>query len=138
MTDRRPRKARRLTIAAGLLAAASVAHGQPLTVLAGESWVFTVQNGEPTSARKVEASAKPAKGQLMVTVRALFGTNMIMTNNSPTPYTYRAELFVAGEPSGARTCALPANAQPTLEQWPQKADAVRISRFRPTGPGGRC
>ena len=128
----------RLITAALLLAAASGAHAEPLTVRTGESWVFTVQNGEPANAKKVEASAKPAKGQLMVTVRALFGTNMIVTNASSTAYTYRAELFVAGKPSGARSCALPANGQPTLEQWPQKADAVRISTFRPTGPGGRC
>lgn len=128
----------RLMIAPLLLAVASAAHAGPLTVRTGESWLFTVQKGEPASAKKVEASAKPAKGEIMVTVRPLFGTNMIMTNNSSTAYTYRAELFVAGRPSGARTCTLPTGAQPTLEQWPQKADAVRISAFRPTGPGGRC
>jgi hypothetical protein len=128
----------RLIIAALLLAATAPVQADPLTVRTGESWIFTVRNGEPVGARKVDAAAKPANGQLMVTVRALFGTNMIMTNNSSTAYTYRAELFVAGEPSGARTCTLPTGAQPTLEQWPQKADAVRIGTFRPTGPGGRC
>jgi hypothetical protein len=128
----------RLLVGAALLAASSAAHADPLTVRTGESWIFTVQNGEPANAKKVDASAKPAKGQLMVTVRALFGTNMIITNNGSTAYTYRAELFVAGKPSGVRTCALPAGAQPTLEQWPQKADAVRIGAFHPTGPGGRC
>jgi hypothetical protein len=130
--------AMRLITGALLLAAASAAHGQPLTIRTGESWVFTIHNGEPADAKKVDSSAKPAKGELMATVRALFGTSMMMTNNGPTPYTYRAELFVAGKPSGARTCALPTGAQPTLEQWPQKADAVRISTFRPAGPGGRC
>jgi hypothetical protein len=130
--------AMRLLIAAFLLAAAPATHAGPLTIRIGESWVFAVKDGEPADAKKVEASAKPAKGEIMVTVRPLFGTNMIMTNNSSTAYTYRAELFVAGKPSGARTCTLPTGAQPTLEQWPQKADAVRISTFRPTGPGGRC
>ena len=128
----------RLMLASLLLAGAPAVHAQPLTIRTGESWIFAVQNGEPANAKKVDATAKPPKGQLMVTVRALFGTNMIMTNNSSTPYTYRAELFVAGKPSGARTCALPATGEPTLEQWTQKADAVRISAFRPTGPGGRC
>jgi hypothetical protein len=130
--------AMRLTIAALLLVAGSAAQSQPLTVRTGESWIFTVRDGQPANARKVEPTARPATGQFMVSVRPLFGTNMIMTNNSSTAYTYRAELFVAGKPSGARTCTLPAGAQPTLEQWPQKADAVRISTFRPTGPGGRC
>ena len=129
----------RLIIASlALLETAAAAHPAPLTIRTGESWVFTVQKGEPANARKVDAQAKPAKGELMVTLRALFGTNMIMTNNSSTPYTYRAELFVGGKPSAARTCALPANAEPTLEQWPQKADAIRIGSFKPTGPGGHC
>jgi hypothetical protein len=130
--------AMRLMIAALLLVVASGAQAAPLTVHPGESWIFAVQNGEPANAKKVDATAKPAKGQLMVTVRSLFGTNMIVTNNSSTAYNYRAELFVAGKPSGARTCTLPSGSEPTLEQWPQKADAVRISAFRPTGPGGRC
>ena len=121
-----------------LLETAAAAQAAPLTIRTGESWVFTVEKGEPANARKVDAQAKPAKGELMVTLRALFGTNMIMTNNSSTPYTYRAELFVGGRPSGARTCTLPANAEPTLEQWPQKAEAVRIGSFRATGPGGHC
>lgn len=128
----------RLIAAAILLVAASAAQAAPLTVRTGESWLFNVENGEPVNARKVEGTAKAAKGQLMVTVRALLGTSMIVTNNSYTAYTYRAELFVAGKPSGARTCTLPTGAEPTLEQWPQKADAVRLSAFRPAGPGGRC
>jgi hypothetical protein len=130
--------AMRLIIASILLATAATARAAPLTIRTGESWIFTVQKGDPANARKVDAQAKPAKGELMVTLRALFGTNMIMTNNSSTPYTYRAELFVGGKPSGARTCTLPANGEPTLEQWPQKADAIRIGTFKPTGPGGRC
>ena len=128
----------RYLILSMLMITAAPALAAPLTIRTGESWTFSVQNGEPTDAKKVDATAKPAKGQLMVTVRALFGTNMIVTNNSSTAYTYRAELLVAGKPYGARSCALPAGGGPTLEQWPQKADAVRISTFRPTGPGGRC
>ena len=103
----------RLIAAAILLVAASTTQAAPLTVRTGESWLFNVENGEPVNARKVEGSAKAAKGQLMVTVRALLGTSMIVTNNSSTVYTYRAELFVAGKPSGARTCTLPTGAEPT-------------------------
>jgi hypothetical protein len=128
----------RAMIAALLLATASTAQTAPLTVQMGETWLFTVKDGEPANVKKAAPSAKPAKGQLMVTARALFGTNMIITNNSSIPYTYRAELFVLGEPSGARSCTLPANGQPVLEQWPQKADAVRISQFKPATESGRC
>jgi hypothetical protein len=130
--------AMKLLVAALLLAAASAAHAGPLTVRTGESWLFTVQKGEPAYPRKVDASAKPARGQIMVTVRALFGTNMIMTNNSAVAYTFRAELLSADKPTAARPCNLPANGRPILEQWPQKADAVRIGNFQSVGSGGRC
>jgi hypothetical protein len=128
----------RAMIAALLLATASTAQAAPLTVQMGETWLFTVKDGEPANATKAAPSAKPAKGQLMVTVRTLFGTNMIITNNSSTAYIYRAELFVSGEPSGARSCTLPANGLPVMEQWPQKADAVRISQFKSATEPGRC
>ena len=128
----------KILLAAILLAVAAASHSGPLTVQTGESWVFTIKDGQPVDAHKVDATAKPSKGQLMVTVRALMGTNMIMTNNSPVSYTFRAELFRGGKPNGARPCTLPANSEPIFEQWPQQADAVRISDFRASGTEGRC
>ena len=125
-------------LAAILLATSFAAHAVPLTVQPGESWLFTIKDGEPANARKVKETAKPGKGQLMVSIRALFGTYMIMTNNSPVAYTFRAELYRGGEPAGARTCTLPANAQPIVEQWSQAADAVRLSTFRAAKNDGRC
>jgi hypothetical protein len=130
--------AMKILLAGMLLAVAAASHSAPLTVQAGDSWVFTIKDGQPADAHKVEATAKPAKGQLMVTVRAVMGTNMIMTNNSPVAYTFRAEIFRAGKPAGARPCTLPANGEPIFEQWPQEADAVRISNFRASGTEGRC
>jgi hypothetical protein len=121
-----------------LVLTATPVHAQPLTVHMGESWVFSVQNGEPVNARKVEPTAKAPKGQIMVTVRSAFGTNMIMTNSSANAYTFRAELLSGGKTTAVRPCNLPAKNQPILEQWPQKADAVRISHFRVTGEEGRC
>src|ERR1700754_196492 len=109
-------------LAAILLATPVAAHAGVLTVQPGENWVFMIKDGEPANARKVEATAKPGKGQLMVSIRALLGTYMIMTNNSSVAYTFRAELYRGGEPGGARTCTLPANAQPIVEQWPKAAD----------------
>jgi len=118
--------------------AATPLQAAPLTVRTGETWLFTVKHGEPANARKVQSSAKPGKGQLMISVRALFGTNMIVTNNSPAAYTFRAELLRGGKVTAARPCDLPANGSPILEQWPQKADAVRISHFKKAGSEGRC
>src|SRR5207342_2274312 len=46
----------------------------PLTVHVGENWLFAIDQGEPVHARKVEASASPAKGEVKVSVRALLGT----------------------------------------------------------------
>ena len=65
-----------------LLLAAAPAQAAPLTVKPGETWVFSVKDGQPASARKVASSAKPAKGQIVVAVRAMMGTTMIVTNRS--------------------------------------------------------
>ena len=128
----------KLLIGTLVLAAASAAQGAPLTVRTGETWLFTVEMGEPANARKVDSSAKPAKGQLMISVRAMMGTAMIVTNNSPVAYTFRAELLRGGKAEAARTCTLPGKPTPIFEQWPQKADAVRIGDFKATGPAGNC
>ena len=128
----------KILLAAMLLAAASTAHAAPLTVRAGESWLFTVRNGQPANARKTQATAKPAKGELMVTVRALFGTALIATNNSGIGYKFSAELLPARNMTAVRTCVLPAGGKPTLEQWEQKAAAVRLSNFRATTNEGVC
>jgi len=119
-------------------AAASVAQAAPLTVQTGESWVFTIKDGQPANPHKATASAKPEKGELMVTVRALFGTTMFVTNNSKVAYTYKAELLSNGKTTAARSCTLPATGRPVMEQWEQKSDGVRISDFRASGTEGRC
>jgi hypothetical protein len=116
----------------GLLAALA------LTVGTGETWLFSIDHGQPAQARKVEATAKPARGEVKVTVRTLFGTMMTISNNSPQGYTFQAQLIGAENKAvNARTCTLPPGNQPALESWPQKAAAVRISDFKPA-KGGRC
>ena len=116
----------------GLLAALA------LTVGTGETWLFSIDHGQPAHARKVEAAAKPARGEVKVAVRALFGTMMTISNNSAQGYTFQAQLIGAdGKAATARTCTLPPGNQPALESWPQKAAAVRISDFKPA-KGGRC
>ena len=123
---------------AALLFSAAPAQAAGLTVRTGETWVFAIKNGEPAQARKVTASAKIPKGQIKVSVRAMLGTAMTVTNNSPIAYTFRAELLKDGKATAARPCTLPANARPIFEQWQQKADAVRISNFTLAGAEGRC
>ena len=123
---------------AALLLSAAPAQAAGLTVRTGETWLFTVKNGEPAQARKVSPSAKIPKGQIKVSVRAMLGTTMTVTNNSPIAYTFRAELLKDGKATAARPCTLPASARPIFEQWEQKADAVRISNFRLAGAEGRC
>ena len=121
-----------------LLLAATPLQAAPLTVKTGETWIFTVKNGEPAKARKVTPSAKVAKGQIKVSVRAMMGTTMIVTNNSPIAYTFRAELLQGGKVVAPRPCTLPANAKPIFEQWQQKAEAVRIGKFTAASADGRC
>ena len=122
----------RLLAAALLLCMAAPAAAEPLTVRVGESWVFALAKGEPSRARKVPASAKPAPGEIKVSVNGLMGTTLTATSNNKLSYTFKAELV--GGPSGhrARTCTLPANGRPILENWPAKATAVRIGDFRQT------
>ena len=109
-----------------------------LTVQTGETWLFSIDHGEPVHARKVDAAAKPASGEVKIAVRALFGTNMTITNNGPQGYTFQAQLIGRnGKAVTARTCTLPPGNQPTLESWPEKAAAVRIGDFKPA-KGGRC
>jgi hypothetical protein len=125
-----------LTLA--LLAAATPAFAEPLTVRPGETWLFTLDHGDPARPRKVEATAAPARGEMKVSVRALFGTMMTITNNSGAGYTFQAQLIGAdGKAVNARSCGAPASNQPALESWPQKAAAVRIGGFKPA-KGGRC
>ena len=124
--------------AALLLLAAAPAQAAGLTIRTGETWFFTVKDGEPANARRVSPSAKIPKGQIKVAVRPLLGTSMVVTNNSPIAYTFHAELLSAGTATAARSCTLPANARPTFEQWQEKADAVRISAFKPATADGRC
>ena len=125
-------------LAAALFVLAAPAQAARLTVRTGETWLFTVKNGEPAQARKVTPSAKISKGQIKVSVRAMLGTAMTVTNNSPIAYTFRAELLKDGKATAARPCTLPANARPIFEQWEQKADAVRIGNFTLAGAEGRC
>ena len=125
-------------IAALLLLAAAPVQAAGLTARTGETWIFTVKNGEPANARRVTPSARIPKGQIKVSVRAMLGTAMTVTNNSPIAYTYRAELLSGGKASVARSCTLPPNARPSFEQWQQKAEAVRIGGFKIADHDGTC
>ena len=124
--------------AALLLLATAPAQAAGLTVRTGETWFFTIKDGEPANARRVSPSAKIPKGQIKVSVRPLLGTTMVVTNNSPIAYSFRAELLLEGKAILARSCTLPANARPTFEQWQEKAEAVRIGSFKPASADGRC
>ena len=75
---------------------------------------------------------------MKVSVRAAFGTMMTISINSTQGYTFDAQLIDAmGKATSARSCTLPPNNQPALENWPQKAAAVRIGNFKPA-KGGNC
>jgi hypothetical protein len=121
-----------------LLFTSAVAQAAPLTVRTGETWLFSISRGQPVKARKVEATATPPRGHVKVSVRSAFGTMMTISINSEQGYTFDAQLIDAtGNAVKARSCTLPPKSQPALENWPQKASAVRIGNFRPA-KGGRC
>ena len=124
---------------ATLLILAPVAgQAKPLTIKVGESWAFQIKGGDPVKARKVAASAKPAKGEIMVTVKSFLGTMLTAINATGRGWTFKAELLNNGKASPARTCTLPKTTAPTMEQWQGKpAQSVRISKFVPAD-GGTC
>ncbi len=125
-------------LALALAAIPALAAAAPLTVRTGETWLFRIDRGQPANARKVAPETAPPRGQVKVSVRAAFGTMMTITNNSAQGYTFDTQLIDAeGKAVAARSCTLPANNQPALENWPQKAAAVRIGNFNPA-KGGRC
>ena len=97
----------------------------------GETWVFTVANGQPAKAHKADAKAAPKAGEMKVTLSALMGTTMTVANNSKYDYAYRATLVLPGGKSGpAKSCAVPANGRLAMEHWPQQVEAVRLSDFK--------
>ena len=120
------------------LSLSTSAAAEPLTIRMGESWIFSIRDGQPAGARKVAGTAKPAKGQVMASARTFLGTSLTVINNSATAYTFSAQLLNGGKASGARACTLPAGGRPIFEQWEQKADAVRIGNFQAAGAEGRC
>jgi len=128
----------RMTALALLLASLISAMAAPLTVKTGETWLFSLSNGQPVKARKVAPSAKPAAGQVLVTVRPMMGTTMTITSNNRLAYTYSAELLGTEKVIPTRSCTLPANNRLSFENWPQKATAVRLSNFKPATKDGAC
>ena len=127
-----------LAILALMAAAPLSAKPAGLTVRAGESWAFSLFRGQPVNARKVRAGAQPGPGQIHVTVRTLMGTTMSISSANDIAYTYQAELIGVDRPVTVRSCTLPANGRVSFEHWPEIADAVRLSNFKPAPKGGAC
>jgi hypothetical protein len=128
----------RFPLALALLLAPVPAVAGPLTIPTGETWLFRIEQGQPVHAHKAPAAARPARGEVKVAVRSLFGTMMTISNNSDQGYSFKAELIGAdGKAVAARACGLPPKNRPALESWPQKAVAVRIGSFKPAS-GGVC
>lgn len=122
-----------------LLAAAPVHAKSPgLTIRTGETWVFNLSRGQPVKARKISAGARPAPGQIVATVRSMMGTTMTITSNNRIAYTYKAELIGAERTVPTRSCTLPANNRLSIENWPQKAKAVRLTNFKVATKDGAC
>ena len=138
MTNKR-RMNRLALLSLALLATPSLA-AKPagLTVKSGETWEFALSRGQPAQARKVSATSEPGEGRIRVTVRSMMGTTMTIVSNNPRPYTYTAELIGGTTTVPARSCTLPADGRLSFENWPQKADAIRLSNFKPAKREGSC
>ncbi len=125
-----------LTVA---LLAASPLSAKPLSVRMGETWIFTLANGQPARPRQVDGKASPAPGEMKVSLQSLMGTTMTLTNNSRFDYSYRATLILPdGKAGPAKSCAVPANGRLAIEHWSSPVAAVRLSDFRPAPAGSLC
>ena len=118
---------------------ASPISAKPLTVRMGETWIFTVAEGQPSRARKADAKSVAKAGEMKVSLSALMGTTMTIANNSKYDYAYRASLVLPdGKAGPAKSCAVPAHGKLAIEHWPQKVAAVRLSGFTPAPAGSLC
>lgn len=121
-----------------LMMAPAAALAKPLVVKMDEAVAFRIARGEAVAVRKVPRDSRPAKGEVLVSVRAMLGTTLTAINATGRGWTFKAELLSGGKASPARSCTLPKSSDPIFEQWPGKpADAVRLSRFKPAD-GGNC
>jgi hypothetical protein len=121
-----------------LLAAAPVS-AKSLTVRMGETWVFNVAHGQPANARKAAPAARPANGEIKVTLSPLMGTTLTISNNSKFDYGYRATLILPNGKAGpGKSCAVPANGRLAMEHWPQRVAAVRLGNFKQAPAGSLC
>ena len=122
-----------------LLAASPIAAKSPgLTVKPGETWEFALSKGQPVAARKVSPTADPREGRIRVTLRSMMGTTLTIVSNNRRPYTYTAELIGGTKAVPARSCTLPADGRLSFENWPQQAEGVRLSNFKPAKREGSC
>jgi hypothetical protein len=128
-----------IAVSLALLAPSPLEAKSPgLTIKTGETWEFALSKGQPVAARKISPTTNPREGRIRVTLRSMMGTTLTIVSNNPRPYTYTAELIGGSKPVPARSCTLPADGRLSFENWPQKAEAVRLSNFRPAKREGSC
>ena len=126
-------------VALSLLVLSAPLAAKPLTVRIGETWIFTVDHGQPANARKALPTTAPARDEIKVSVQPMMGTTMTVTNTSGVDYGYRAVLVLpTGAAGPAKACAVPANGRVAIENWPVRAAAVRLSDFKAAPAGSLC
>ena len=97
----------------------------------GETWLFQLDQGRPINARKVDANAKPAVGELFVTLRPQLGTTMVIANNSAKFYNYRALMMrrPGDRAEATSVCTVMSNGRMGFENWPYPIAAIHLSDF---------
>jgi hypothetical protein len=102
-----------------------------VVVQSGESWIFKLDQGQPVDARKVDGEARPATGEILVTLGGRNGTMMTVTNNTDKFYNYHAFMLRRPDETGKPTsvCTLMSNGRMAFENWPYVIPAMRLSDF---------
>lgn len=105
-----------------------------LTLLPGDTRIFTLKEGHPVSIREATEQEKPASGELKARFyRNEVGMFLTIENNTHYFLNYRADLKRTPASSEVPTsvCTILNDDRMALEHWPYEIASIRIDEFLP-------
>jgi hypothetical protein len=127
-----------LALSSAQLASAGKEKAMPgLLIKSGETWIFHLENGQPTNPRPATEADKPGKDELKASLSSRMGALLTISNNTSQLLNYRA--FITPKPGKKGTptsvCTLLSNGRGAFENWQNAIPAIRIADFTPAQEG---
>jgi hypothetical protein len=97
----------------------------------GETWIFSLANGQPANAHAAPPGSKPGPNELMVSLKPQIGSTMIVTNNTDRFLNYRATIIAPNGERPTSVCTLMSGGRAGFENWHGNIAAIRLSDFSP-------